>query len=603
MTVYEALNQIETKSFVLFGTDAFQYDTATLDTENDRRIYNLIKDVCSLHAKISANNIEFQPSIVLMDKRSFSLQDMTEDDFLLLESLDISLLPLNIQARVADLLWTEKSIYPDALIAIDAYIALFNLLFSDDNWLESLDLIRRALSIATQVDQKEKHDTTCKIVYNHILRIDGTDDSFLSLQLIKIAIGEKYGDPNALIAILNKVVQNSDSNIPKVEMVYNLLNKCFKWKKDDSGIHNTNIAMAQYYEKKASELTDDDFRSLTIAEGYLKKAVFLYRTIKETKQAERVQKQIVRLQCKIPSTMAFVQKKYDVSNLYEYMVECFDGLSFQEALLRLTQFTTFRKKEDVKKAVLDELRTYPLSHLFKKIFTNSTGQTVLTLAPLDMHDPEKDQELLAAHIHQQFLKYENTEGNLYLRCALGIIRDKYDFQPNDLDCLILDNPIIPQGRERIFRSAIYMALKGQEYEAIHILSSQMENLFRNLARELGALTVTLENDGTSKEKLLTSVFDLPELVNAYDNDILFLFEGLLNKQAGANIRNNSAHGLLTESSAKSGACVYFICAVIRLLSYTSSECINLLINSSKIRDLKSPSKNIAPILSSASNVE
>lgn len=57
MTVYEALNQIETKSFVLFGTDAFQYDTAILDTENDRRIYNLIKDVCSLHAKISANNM------------------------------------------------------------------------------------------------------------------------------------------------------------------------------------------------------------------------------------------------------------------------------------------------------------------------------------------------------------------------------------------------------------------------------------------------------------------------------------------------------------------------------------------------------------------
>lgn len=603
MTVYEALNQIETKSFVLFGTDAFQYDLATLDTENDRRIYNLIKDVCSLHTKISAKNIEFQPSIVLMGKRSFGLQDMTEDDFILLESLDISRLPLNIQARVADLLWTEKSIYTDALIAIDAYIALFNLLFSDDNWLESLDMIRRALSIATQVNQKEKHDAACEIIYNHILRVDGTDDSFLSLQLIKIVIGEKYGESNALIAILNKIILNSDSNIQKIEIAYNLLNECFKWKKDDSGIRNTNIAMAQYYEKKAAELTGDDFRSLVTAEGYLKKAVFLYRNNRETKQAERVQREIVQLQEKIPQTMGFVQRSYDVSNLYEYMLECFDGLSFQEALLRLTQFTTFRKKEEKKKAVIDELREYPLSHLFKKTFTNSAGQTILTLAPLDMHDPEKDPELLAAHIHQQFLKYENIEGDLYLRRALGIIRDKYDFQPNDLDCLISDNPIIPQGRERIFKSAIYMALKGQEYEAIHILSPQMENLFRNLARELGALTVTLENDGTSKEKLLTSVFDLPELIDAYDNDILFLFEGLLNEQAGANIRNNAAHGLLTESSAKSGACIYFICAVIRLLSYTSSECMNLLINSSKIGDLKPPSKDIAPILSSNFNLE
>lgn len=602
MTAYEALNQIETKSFVLFGTNAFQQDTA-LDSENDRQIYDLIKNICNLHAKISVKDIEFQPSIELMGKRSFGLQDMTEDDFILLESLNLPLLPVNIRARVADLLWTERKIYNCALVAIESYITLFNLLFSDDDWLESLDMIRRALSISIQIKQGEKHDNACQILYKHIRRIDGADNLFLSLHLIEIVIREEYGDPNTLIAILNKIVQNSDSNVHKVEAAFDLLRECFKWKKDNPGICSTNIALAQYYEKKAGELTGDDFRSLVIAEGYLKKAVFLYRNNRETKQAERIQREIVQLQEKIPQTMGSIQRSYDVSNLYEYMVECFDGLSFQEALLRLTQFTTFHKKEDMKKAVIDELRKYPLSHLFKKTFTNSTGQTVLTLEPLDMHDPEKDQELLGAHIHQRFLKYENIEGDLYLRRALGIIRDKYDFQPNDLDCLILDNPIIPQGRERIFRSAIYMALKGQEYEAIHILSPQMENLFRNLARELGALTVTLENDGTSKEKLLTSVFNLPELIDAYDNDILFLFEGLLNEQAGANIRNNAAHGLLTESSAKSGECIYFICAVIRLLSYTSSECMNLLINSPKIRDLKPPIKNIAPILSSDSNAD
>ena len=38
-------------------------------------------------------------------------------------------------------------------------------------------------------------------------------------------------------------------------------------------------------------------------------------------------------------------------------------------------------------------------------------------------------------------------------------------------------------------------------------------------------------------------------------------------------------------------------------TFTASECMNLLINSSKIRDLKPPSKYIAPISSSDSNVE
>jgi len=74
----------------------------------------LIKNICDLHAKISVKDIEFQPSIELRGKRSFGLQDMTKDDFVLLESLNLSLLPVNIRARVADLLWTEKKIYSPA---------------------------------------------------------------------------------------------------------------------------------------------------------------------------------------------------------------------------------------------------------------------------------------------------------------------------------------------------------------------------------------------------------------------------------------------------------------------------------------------------------
>lgn len=598
MTVYDILSQIKTSSFSLFGTDAFQLDVSALDSENDKRIFNLVRDVCGLHTKISDKGVEFQPSVVLMGKRSFSLQDMTEDDYTLLESLDLSLLPVNIRARIADLLWTEKKNYADALIAIDSYMALFNLLFSDDDWLESLDMICRALSISTQTKQVEKHDEACKMIYNHILRINGADDLFMSLHLIKIVIREKYGESNTLITILNKIIQKSDADVLKTETAYNLMRECYKWKKDNHGICNTNVALAQYYEKKAEELADDDFRSLAIAEGYLKKAVFLYRNNKEPEQAERIQKQLVALQSKIPQTIGVFQRRYDVSNLHEYMVECFDGLTFQEALLRLVQFTIFPKKEDVKKEVLTEVKEYPLSHLFKKTFANSAGQTILTLDPLDMNNPESNQQLLDAHIHQKYLQHEKMEGDLYLKRALGIIRDKYEFQLNDLDFLISGNPIIPQGRERIFRSAIYMALIGQEYEAIHILASQVENLFRDLARELGALTVTLENDGTSKEKVLTSVFDLPELIDAYDNDILFLFEGLLNEQAGANIRNNVAHGLLIEALAQSGVCIFFICAVIRLLSYTSIECINIFNNSPKIQDLKLPSKDIRPVLSS-----
>lgn len=81
---------------------------------------------------------------------------------------------------------------------------------------------------------------------------------------------------------------------------------------------------------------------------------------------------------------------------------------------------------------------------------------------------------------------------------------------------------------------------------MHILAPQVENLFRNIAKEVGGLTVTLKDDGSSMEKVSSSILSLPELLDCYDNDILFTFRGLLNEQASANIRNEIAHGIISE---------------------------------------------------------
>ena len=137
-----------------------------------------------------------------------------------------------------------------------------------------------------------------------------------------------------------------------------------------------------------------------------------------------------------------------------------------------------------------------------------------------------------------------------------------------------------------------MALKGDCYESLHILAPQTENIFRNIVKEVGGLTVTLETDGTSKEKVLSSIFDLPELVDCYDNDILFLFKGLLNEQAGANIRNNIAHGIITPEAANSGASLYFICAVIKLLVFSSRRCSEIFSNNHRLQKFINPESDI-----------
>lgn len=177
-----------------------------------------------------------------------------------------------------------------------------------------------------------------------------------------------------------------------------------------------------------------------------------------------------------------------------------------------------------------------------------------------------------------------------------MIRDKFAIDKSMVEFLVKDNPIIPNGRERIFQSGIYMFLNGDYYEALHILAPQVENLFRNIAREVGGVTVTLEKDGSSMEKVLSSILSLPELVDCYDNDILFTFRGLLNEQAGANIRNEIAHGIISEYACSTGVCLYFGVAVIKLLSLTSAPCYQILKNSEKLKHFKVPREDALKVI-------
>ena len=87
----------------------------------------------------------------------------------------------------------------------------------------------------------------------------------------------------------------------------------------------------------------------------------------------------------------------------------------------------------------------------------------------------------------------------------------------------------------------------------------------------GAITYTLENDNSSQAKTLGSIFALPELIEAYDEDVLFCLRGLLDEKAGSNLRNMVAHGLLNPYTANSGIGQYFLSFFIKILLWTAVE--------------------------------
>lgn len=588
MSIYELLAKIILVNKFRISSSVFSdEEKMLLDDEKEQEVFELLKNISSIAVKITNKEISFGPSMVWEGKRTYSIEDISEEDYTILKSLKLKDIPLNLRALIADILWTQKREYRYAVIALEAYLEIIKLLYPNEETFDTLDIIKRAICISIQTKNIKKSEELCQIIYDGISVLSDKNEGFFLLRLLEVLIEENYGNISELLKVADNIIRKHHNNISKIELAYEIKIKCLNKLKKKELIKHTNLELAAYYIDSAEKIVGENINSSINAELLFCKAINLYRNNGEAFKGEVIHRRLIEVQKEIPQQMVLITTNIDVSEVIANIKENMEHLTFEESIIRLTQMIVFPKKEDEKKKMLKEYKdNFISSHMFSKNVINSTGQTLLSLKPLDYKNPENNKELLDMHLHQWLLEKERMLGSIWIKPSLRYIKEIYDFKEDDLDFLISNNPIIPEGRERIFRSAIYRALKGQYYESIHILAPQVENLFRNIAKAVDGLTITLEYDGTSKEKVLSSVFDLPELLESYDNDILFLFRGLLNEQAGANIRNEIAHGILSERDADSGVHLYFIGAVIKLLAYTSIKCHEIIKGNKKLASIK-----------------
>ncbi len=597
VNIYELLNRIIVNKRYSLSPNLFIEADRTELSEEERSIFDLLKNIVSLRTKIHNDGIEFHPMFVMADgSRTFSIEDISEDDYLILHSLKLEKMPLILRALIADILWTNKKEFSAAKIAANAYWELFTLWYRDDDNVGTIDIIRRAVCISAQTKQTLLFEKIQGWFVDFLEKKAANNDGFFALRVMELFFGQKNFDVSLFLPVLDDLIDGNSDNIAKVEQAYKLKTEClFKLKRKEDAIKNNNL-LADYYLEFAEKIFKKDIQGALRVVNFYQKGIMLYRNNGESDKVDAAHKRLVEIQKEIPKIMVPFSVELDIKGVIDNLKANMEGLSFEECVIRLTQMFVFEKQEDIKKSVIEEFKDNPISHLFGKSLINAQGQTVLALHPLDIHDPEKDPKLMELHMYQNALEKQKVAGDIWVKNALIIIRDKFVIDKSMVEFLVKDNPIIPDGRERIFQSGLYMFLNGDYYEALHILAPQVENLFRNIAREVGGLTVTLEKDGSSMEKVLSSILSLPELVDCYDNDILFTFRGLLNEQAGANIRNEIAHGIISEYACSTGVCLYFGVAVIKLLSLTSASCYQILKNSEKLKHFEMPRKDALKVI-------
>jgi hypothetical protein len=244
MDIYELLNKIIVNKRHGLSAKLFtQSDRDSLD-DGDIPLFDLLTNISSLGTEIHNSGIKFHPMFVMAGgQRTFAVEDITDNDYEMLKNIDFERVPLVLRALVADILWTQKKEFAASQIAAEAYWKLFELWYTDEDNIGTLDMIRRAVCISVQTNQTSLYLRICAwlddFLNNKVVDIEG----FFSLRVMELFAQQKSYDITPFLSVLDSFILSNNENVLKIEQAYELKTQClYKLK---SFLYNSSIGNSE----------------------------------------------------------------------------------------------------------------------------------------------------------------------------------------------------------------------------------------------------------------------------------------------------------------------------------------------------------------------
>ena len=551
----------------------------TAPNATDSHILDIIAGAFTMRYKEKERT--FGPLIIWHDgNRSFALEDFNENDLDILRGVIQITGSDYLRTKFSHVVWllTKNNLYGEK--AVTGYIHGFQEQFDTEHWVDCYEQIRSAYHISSVMGNKSKSIKQTRMAINQkLLQINGEDPLFLSLKLLQLIIKdapkEDLAKYDAIIYILanRNLNYSTNPNATLADTTFSVLEKVYGRMKKDNDLKTFKAMYAGYYETQAnSSAQENDYIRAVFM---LKKACTLYAGINQEKLLDL--RLLLEDWQKIALKELHVHKfEFDVSPIYNAVEQMFEELSLTEAIVQFGRVAKIYHVDNVKKKLLEDQEQNVFTSLFSSSLLNAQGQSVQELPPIRDTTDSDNSDSMKKHMVRYVAEQRRLCDTIPVRIAYQFL-NKYDsITEDDLDFLVFDNAIVPEGREEIIKQGLCMGLNGKLYAAMHILQPQTEHIFRNLVKMCGDTVTFLKEDGSEEYKPLSSLFKSEKLQECYDENIIFTFQSIMDEPTGENLRNLTGHGLLDPDVGNSTTALYFLSLLVFLLSLYSAKARSIL---------------------------
>lgn len=534
------------------------------------RVYLILGNIAALYLSTPPYEYPFSNQDMLP-----FLQQITDDEWEILNQITPTVQVAEMRARLADYLWVEQRSFPMAQLAVSAYLESANKLKNADWWTKPFARIERAKDIWLSVGgvQNSSVENVAQFIEDLLDELDAEDEGIFSAKLMQSLLETEQGDPAKYITLAEKgATNNPGDKCPCQRPIRARMYWRVKagWHNIAGQVEEAKKALINAAETHVEEAQGHLLcrpNSYSQAVWHLNFAIKAFRRIGEmqdrTDEVIKLYREYQRLSWEHEDRTTHTQT-VDLSQLVQIAQQAVGGKSQREAIISLALHAQPQSIETFR-TMINEMAEHSPFHFHIPIFM--VGQDARVTGVQDsliIGTNEEKQEALDAQIFRRATYFQDAVAKGFIRPALQQILIEHRLHVRTISELMLDNPFVPPNREYIFTRGIYAGFMGDFLIAISLLIPQIEHSLRYILDANGVRVIGLDDDGVQNFHTLETLLKHPKLVEILGEDTVYDLRGLLVERFGSNLRNELAHGLLDPSAFFTNRCIYLWWLTLRL---------------------------------------
>ncbi|PFT62607.1 hypothetical protein COK67_20055 [Bacillus cereus] len=322
------------------------------------------------------------------------------------------------------------------------------------------------------------------------------------------------------------------------------------------------LEIGKGYELESEHQQGRQHKILMVKAHFLELAMRHYANIGEREKINEMKVLIKQAyeQCEQSDEMATLSVPLEIpSEVINKIVETYTSSDIQNALDKIACSNEFIPKvNEIEEQVMNQDKTYPFQSLVSKSIVSDGKKIEHTLT-------EEDSKKI--NFVSNYMLNLNINMEVLIKAIFGKLIGEHGLSVDDIMGKFDRWGLLDNRNRPFIEIGIKKFLEEDYISSVHILVPHFESTLRRLFANAGYPTTSIKKRTAQHEETFNEFLNREEIKSLLGDDVHKLIQIVMVEQAGLNLRNEIAHGLINFSDITNTQCILVIYLFLILTRY------------------------------------